>query len=432
MSHKFTERIHTALIRARQRISDLSALPRRIFQTKEPIPPNHRRNFTHLYFDIAWFGVVAGSALAFTAVYATRLGATAFQLGLLNAGPAIVSMLATIPAGKLLERSKINKMLVQNALLMRLRFLLFALLPLLFIPATQIWAMIALVLLSAIPSAAVMVSFNALFSDSVPTKWRAYVSGIRNALYALCYTVTTLGCGMLLNKLPDPLGYQIVFAIAFVGGLMTTMHLHFVHPIKANKVKKKPRPKQKSPGLDWGILKGRYGRVILVLFLFRLTHYLVMPLTPLYTVDTIHLTDQELSLGLAIFHIAFFLGSTQLNRLSRRLKQQSIVAIGALLVAVNPLLLALTHNLGIYIIVSLVDGFAWSLASGSVGNYLLEHIPPDKRGDALSWYNLTFNAAILVGSMLGSTGAEILGLVPTLIVAGVLRLLAAFAIWRRG
>ncbi len=52
-----------------------------------------RSNIRHLYADIFWFGILGGSALAFLNVYAARLGATAMQIGLLTAGPAIVNLL---------------------------------------------------------------------------------------------------------------------------------------------------------------------------------------------------------------------------------------------------------------------------------------------------------------------------------------------------
>ncbi len=59
---------------------------------KRPVPPEHRSNFNNLVFDIAWFGVLNGSAIAFVAVYATRIGASAFQLSLMAALPAVVNL----------------------------------------------------------------------------------------------------------------------------------------------------------------------------------------------------------------------------------------------------------------------------------------------------------------------------------------------------
>ncbi len=54
---------------------------------RSPSPPL-RANFRALYLDVLWFGVLLGSTMAFISIYATRLGASAFQISLLTAGPA--------------------------------------------------------------------------------------------------------------------------------------------------------------------------------------------------------------------------------------------------------------------------------------------------------------------------------------------------------
>ena len=41
-------------------------------------------NFIHLYWDVAWFGIAFGSTLSFLPVYATRVGATGWQIALLS------------------------------------------------------------------------------------------------------------------------------------------------------------------------------------------------------------------------------------------------------------------------------------------------------------------------------------------------------------
>ena len=59
--------------------------------TPPEMPENLRGYAPHLYGDIAWYGLLAGSTIAFLAVYAARIGASAFQIGLLTAGPAAVA-----------------------------------------------------------------------------------------------------------------------------------------------------------------------------------------------------------------------------------------------------------------------------------------------------------------------------------------------------
>ncbi|NTW12734.1 MAG: hypothetical protein HGA30_05425, partial [Anaerolineales bacterium] len=47
------------------------------------VPPEYRPNFLHLYLDIGWYGVLSGSAINFLNIYAARIGATGFQIGLI-------------------------------------------------------------------------------------------------------------------------------------------------------------------------------------------------------------------------------------------------------------------------------------------------------------------------------------------------------------
>ena len=69
------------------------------------IPVGYRSNFLHFYLDIAWFGVLSGSAVNFLNIYAARVGASGFQIGLIGAMSAIVSLFLAIPAGHWLQNS---------------------------------------------------------------------------------------------------------------------------------------------------------------------------------------------------------------------------------------------------------------------------------------------------------------------------------------
>ena len=67
------------------------------------VPELYRANFLHLYLDIGWYGVLSGSAINFLNIYATRIGATGLQIGLLGAMPAAVNLVLAIPAGRWLQ-----------------------------------------------------------------------------------------------------------------------------------------------------------------------------------------------------------------------------------------------------------------------------------------------------------------------------------------
>ncbi len=93
------------------------------------IPPDLRNNFRRLYADIFWFGVLSGSTMAFVSIYAARLGATGLQIGLLTAGPALVNLLFSLPAGRWLEGQPLIRASFWSALLHRLGYLALIALP---------------------------------------------------------------------------------------------------------------------------------------------------------------------------------------------------------------------------------------------------------------------------------------------------------------
>jgi len=90
---------------------------------------------------------------------------------------------------------------------------------------TQIWVIIIITLVMNIPGVIIAVQFNAFFAEVTPPEWRGHVVGIRNALFALTTMAAALISGLALDKLPFTTGYQVVFALGFVGAMMSTLHL---------------------------------------------------------------------------------------------------------------------------------------------------------------------------------------------------------------
>ncbi len=410
------------------------------------VPAEYRSNFIHLYFDIAWFGVLGGSALAFVAVYAARLGADAFQIGLLSAGPAIVNLFLTLPAGGWLQQRPIGAAVFWTSVFNRFFYLLWVLLPFFLMPQGQVWAFIGLTLAMSVPGTALAVGFSALFAEAVPLEWRGHVVGIRNALLAVTYTATSLLCGQILQNLPFPLGYQIVFGIGFLGAAMSSLHLWFVNPRPTAPGRPARgllrllwptgtnwRPQVHFPGLQFlrlDLLRGPFGRMIGVLFFLHLAQYLPIPLFPLYWVNNLHLSDQDISLGTAIFYATVFLGSTRFEALAQRFGNQRLTALGVLLIAFYPVLLAASQGLELFLVASVMGGLGSTLLGGALINYLLEKIPEDDRPAHLAWYNLVLNAAILLGSLAGPIVAGYLGLALALVFFALGRALAAVLVLR--
>jgi len=407
------------------------------------VPPEYRSNFLHLYLDIGWFGVLSGSTVNFLNIYATRLGATGYQIGLLGAMSAVVTLFLAIPAARWIEKQKIDRAMFWTSLIYRIGFISFALLPWLFSNNGQISFMIVITFFMAIPLTPLGVGFNALFAEAVPSEYRAHVAGMRNVMFAITYMLTSLLSGYILDKIVFPMGYQIVFGIGFIGAMLSSFHLYHI-----KNAGDKIAPPLSKPKLDptsqasisrnifsslrLDILQTPFLVILLSLFAFHLAQNLPTPIFPIFNVRALHLTDNQIGIGTALFYLTVLIGSTRLRRFAQRLGNKRITGLGVMGMAIYPTILAFSTQVWHYYSVSLIGGFFTALATGSYANYMLEHIPPDDRPNHLAWYNIILNIAILTSSLAGPAIADQIGLFNALILFGILRFLAGAIILKWG
>ena len=403
------------------------------------IPREYQSNFLHLYFDIGWIGVLNGATISFLSIYAIRIGATSWQIGLLGAMPAFVTLLLAIPAGHWLQTQQTSSAVFAAAVISRLGYVPLIFLPWLFPQPGQIVAILIIIFLMAIPLTAVGIGFNALFAEAVPGEYRAHVAGIRNGMFAITFMFTSLLSGYILETIPFPAGYQIVFAIGAFGAAMSSLHLKFVKPIDSDPQTVPPDPPQTSTALRnifsslrVDIWRTPFQRVLLALFAFHLTQYLPIPIFGIYNVRVLQLTDDNLGIGTALFYLSVLLGSTQIRKLVQRFGNQNITGWSIVGLALYPFLLSLSRTALHFYGVSLIGGLAFAFAFGSYANYMLEHIPAHDRPSYLAWYTVILNSAVLIGSLAGPVISEWIGLSSALVLFAVLRLLAAIFILKWG
>lgn len=423
-------------------------------------PQVQAANFWHLYWDVAWFGVAYGSTLSFVAIFATRLGAAGWQVGLLTAGPALVNALFTIPAGRWLEARPLGRTVVVTAFWQRLGFFLMAPLPLILPDSLKVWAILVLVLAMAIPGTALAVSFNALLATTVPPEFRGRVVGRRNSLLAGANMLTFLLCGWLLDTLPFEWGYAAVFALGALGGAMSTYHLTCIKPPPTPQFQMRPLQDQAQPGGEIGqmgdtpprigltmrlwlrwrpnpktLTQGvspSYSWVMLAFFFFHFTQFLPQPLFPIFWVRDIRLTDGEIGWINAAFYLVMLVVAPFLEPLTKRMGNRRLTVIGSVLLSSFPLLNALSYNFTMLLIANIVGAINWAVLSGALVNRLLEVTPEDKRPSHLALYNLTLNVATLSGTMLGPVLVEITGMREALLIIFVLRVCSGLAMGRWG
>jgi len=422
-----------------------------------PMTAVQRQNFRHFYLDILWWGILAGSTIAFVSVYLVRLGATTFQLALLAAGPALINLFFSIPAGHWLKSRNLNKVTPWTSVLFRGGYLVLIFLPN-WLPSTQgqIWTVILIYLITAIPGTILAISFNALFADLVEPAWRPYVVGRRNAILALSITLTSLIVGYLLEQIAFPFNYQVVFAIGIIGAGLSSWNLFKLKPSDA------PHPKGSRPINDRGVitmqrdgdvvrrpaglrflarldtsgwlrldlLRGPFGYFLAAYLAFYTTQYLPTPLFPVYLVDELGISESVISIGGALFYLGVMVISLALDRLNNRFNSQFLLTFGVIAYAVFPLTISMFGSVGSILTAHALGGLAWGFAGNGTLNNLMDKVPADDRPAHMALNHIVMNIGILSGSFLGPVLGDMIGIRTAILAAGVLRIFAGMLVGR--
>lgn len=416
--------------------------PLRLFRFPADMPADLRSNFTHLYWDISWWGLYAGATGAFLTIYAARVGATSQQIGLLTAVPAALSLLLSLPAGLLIRRYPARIVTGWASLISRTLFLAYALLPFLFPLEQQFNAIFVTVLIITVPTTVINISFSQFFMEAVPLNWRAMVVGMRGALFAILSFAVTLVSGQILTYVAFPTGYQIVFFIGFVGGIMTTYHILRVHaragvhplPVRSAPEAALPGPaaglRRLMPVLDDSGL--HYVKVIGLLFLFNATNNMVAPLVPGLLVNSLQLSDAMISIGTATSSMLAFITALAMTQAARRINNRTGTAIGAGLLSLQAASLAMASGPLLYLLSAVLGGIASGFLMTSQYNYHLENVPASDQSVWLSRNLLLGNAAVLLGALVGPYLAGLVQIPAALFFFGLLRLLTGLAVLRWG
>lgn len=390
-----------------------------------------RANFRHLYADIFWYGVLAGSILAFLAVYATRLGASSFQISLLTAGPAWVNLLLSLPFGRWMEGRSVVRASFWSALWHRLGYFVLIPLPWLFAAYLETWMLVWITLVMSIPATLLAIGFNATLAEVVPPELRGEVVGKRNALMSLSMVTTSLSCGVLLDHIGFPANYQVIFGLGALGAMLSTYHLYHLKPTPAAMPEipmpvEEVQPARPSPKIAWlrlDLLRTKFGPFMLAYFLFYTFQYTAIPIYPLFMVRSLNLTDGEISLGNALYYGTFLIASLGLNRMSTRFGHRKVLVFSALGIGFYPLLLGVAWNATLYWVASFIGGPIWAICNGGLSNRLMERVPADDRPAHMALHNLALNVGILGGSLAGSLAMDWLDIRSGLFLAAGLRFL---------
>lgn len=392
------------------------------------VNPTERANFYHLVADIAWFGLALAATSRFLSIYAIRLGASPFELGLIASLPGLVLIVSTMLSVWWRTRYPDSvRAVFLPGLGFRLVFLLPAFAPFFPTELQVLWLIVAATL-PAIPQGVAGAIFIVLTREAITDQERmnALVSR-RNLAMNAGIAIGAMAFGYLLESTAFPLNYQLVFITAFVFSLVSQWHVDRVKVVNPAPVllTRKPEVQAHPPARPvW-----REPAVVSMSWLTMGSHlafFAIVAVVPLYLVERLNATESFI----AMFGILELIGGSIVasvgERIIRQIGTRNLIAVGMFGTVLATVIIAFASVRELTLLAALITGGSWAAAGIGVYGYFMEITPNQYIQRAGMIYQQVIALALFVGPMIGSMLAQGgMDLTHVLLVGGAMRLIAA-------
>ena len=371
-------------------------------------------------------GIVQASG-PFVPVFIARLGGSPFEVSLLTSIPAISGFLLAIPIGQFLQgRRRIVPWYARSRMIAHFAYGLAAV-AVFFAPSDLVVPVILVIwALAAVPATIGIVSFYVVMDGAAGPRGRYELMSRRWAIMGLTASITVVVVGLLLERIPFPANYQLVFVGFTLAGLMS---YYFSSQFRIPQADP-PEPRPHASVVD------RLGAMIAAVraqpeflrfsvsqFIYAAGSQLVLPLIPLYYVRVVDAPDAWIGVIALCQSVAALTGFVLWRRVSARRGSRLVFLVSLAGAAIYPALLALVDQL---IVVALLAGFGGIFSAGvmlALFDELMKSIPGRLAVSFASINTVLTNAAGIVAPLVGATLAVVIGIENALRIGSIVSLL---------
>lgn len=367
-------------------------------------PSIQARNWRLVQADSVFIGIV-NAAGTFLPVFLLRLGASANDVGLLTALPALTAFLLAIPFGRMLQaRGRIV------AWYSRLRLVAWASYAVIagavaVLPREQavpvallIWA------LASLPSTAALCAFPMVMDGAAGPGGRFDLLGRRWAIAGLTSIVAVALGGQFLAAVPFPLNYEVLLAIVTVAGFGSFLQ-------SSRLVVRDHVAPPKTVAVPLGDRLRDLWRTVVsnrpfIGFELRSIAYitsigLALPVLPLFYVQDLGASDAWIGIIGAAGSAGSVLGYVSVRRVARRRGGMTILLPALLAAAAATLVLAFVGWLPAVAAIAFVSGLAGAGAQLALFDGLMRTFPKDVGVTFSSVDQSIQNFALIVAPTIG-------------------------------
>lgn len=385
-----------------------------------------------LYAEVAFQAVIEAGAMSFLGVFLVRLGAANWQVGLLDALPALVMTVASLPMAAFVERQR-SLVAVTNWARFIFRAVIgsFALLP--FLPPTlATYLMLVARGLISVPSAAGNVAFVTLLGQVASPERRPRMLSMRLAIHGLAASAVGYLAGRWLVAAPYPLNYSVLFLSAFVAGLVSIYILSRLRLPKSEERGADPQPRRLMGALSLMRSTPLLRNYCLATTLFHLGLSMPSALYTIYRVRNMGASDAWIGTLFTVERVLSVLTYFALSRLLARPKWRRWLWVSCVGIALYPFSMALCRTPEMLLIPSICGGTFGSAMNIFITNVLFQVSTEENRSTLVAADATLANVAAFVAPVLGTVLADATNINLALLLIAGLRVVSGLSFWALG
>lgn len=343
----------------------------------------------------------------FLTAYLLYLGANSQQVGIVLAIPALANLLQVVAAMYMQKLRNRKRSYVLFTSVHRLIGLSLGLIPFLF--QKELWLTIFIIVffLYSSVNAFAGVLWTSLISDMVPAKVRGKYFGIRNIITSAVNSFGLYITGVILERYPGSLGFNVMFSIAAITVIMNIIYFF-----------KYPNPEFEKPvsmKLGTFVLRPFKDRYFLKGLLFLSTWTLVLTMThPFFSyvmLDILGVRYQTVANLVILQTAASMAGFYVCGQLSRKYSVRTLL-LGALpFLAAASLMwgtLSFLPQIVVLIVIFVCLGFGMGSYNQQIFIFMIGSSPKAERPIYIAVFSAITGLAGFFGPMIGGTVFELL------------------------
>jgi len=383
------------------------------------------RNYRFIMMDAAGLGI-ANSAAPFLNIFLVSLGATNTQIGILASLPALAGFLMVLFVGQFIQKKgHLTKWASISVWGTYSGYFFTGLLPF-FVPKESLVVSILIIWgIITIPQTVMGVSYQIMLNSVAGENGRFELTTRRWALLGCISAILATLTGQIIELINYPFNYQIIFMVLSIGGMISFTAVRQIRIPNTPSVGTNPSVKVHL-NQYFSIIKENkeFTSFVLKRFVHFLGATLVGPIVSLYYIREVGAKAGWIGIFSTTATVTLIIGYFFWLRMSHKLKTINILLLTTFVIGLWPLILSSTKNEVVIVGALIVVGFFQAGIDLVFFDELMKTIPIGKSTLFISVNMLFQYLANLVGPLLGTSLAEVIGLKYVLIVGSGIKLFA--------